>query len=74
MKYDQRKQILYKLAVEHGITVAQAEEIANSQFKYVSHVMKEGNFDSVRLPYLGIFKVKPYRLKKVKERNEGKGE
>lgn len=45
------------------------EAIVESQFKFVRHVMKQGEFKSVRLRYLGIFGVKKGRLAYFKQKN-----
>ena len=33
------------------------------QFKYASKIMKEGDFEAIRLPYFGKFSVNPNRVK-----------
>ena len=47
------------------------EEAVMYQFKYAADLIKKGNFESVRLPFLGKFHVMPGRLKYLQKRNEG---
>ena len=68
-----KKQIIKELAVKHKISYAQAEEVVQSQYKFVAHVFKRGQAESVRLPFFGQFHVNPKRLKVLKEINNGKG-
>ena len=55
------------LAKEYKLPSHVVEKIFTSQFKFVAETMKEGNFDSVRLQYLGVFGVKPARLRHIEE-------
>ena len=61
--------IIQKLANKYNLSIQKVEEVVYSQFKYVNKIMKEGKFESVRLPYLGKFHVMPDRLKYL-QRNE----
>ena len=49
----------------------------NHQFKFVSKIMKEGDFETIRLPYFGKFSVNEKRIKYInkltKEKNASKG-
>lgn len=57
------RQALYEeVSGRTDLTPDEVREAVRYQFKYVSLVMKEGNFEAVRLPYFGIFKVKDARL------------
>jgi nucleoid DNA-binding protein len=58
-----RKEIIRKVAADHGLKPTTVEEAVNSQFSYVKKVMKSDTFDQVRLPFFGRFWVKPSRLK-----------
>lgn len=62
------KIIIQKLASKHNLPIQKVEEIVYHQFKFTSQIIREGNFESVRLPYLGKFHVKPGRLKHLNER------
>lgn len=58
------RQALYEEVSEKvDLTPEEVEEAVRYQFKYIAEVMEEGNFEAVRLPYFGIFKVKEERLK-----------
>ena len=72
-----KKIIIQTLATKYNLPLKKIEEIVNHQFKFVESVMKKGDFDSVRLPYFGLFSVNPKRVKyltdlKNKKQNESK--
>lgn len=58
-----KKLIIYYLANKYNISLSKVERIVGHQFKYLEKIMKEGNFETVRLPYFGKFSVNPKRLK-----------
>jgi nucleoid DNA-binding protein len=60
-----KRLIIYKLANKYNLPLKKIEEIVNYQFKYVTKIMKEGNFDSIRLPYFGKFSVKSARIEYI---------
>lgn len=51
--------ILKEVAKELGLKVETVKKIVNTQSEFTKHVMESNTFDSVRWPYLGIFKSKP---------------
>ena len=57
-----KKLIIYYLANKYNISLSKVERIVGHQFKYLEKIMKEGNFETVRLPYFGKFSVNPKRL------------
>ena len=59
----EEKVILQRLATKYGLSIQKVEEAVYYQFKYTACIIKEGGFESVRLPYLGKFHVLPGRLK-----------
>ncbi|KKK51453.1 hypothetical protein LCGC14_3114820 [marine sediment metagenome] len=70
-------------ASEHGVTLSQVKDIANSMFEFVAEIMSEGdrkglNFAEIRLMRWGVFKVKEGRRRHFKrlqdERNKGTDE
>jgi nucleoid DNA-binding protein len=65
---DQRA-ILQILATKHNLPIQKVEEAVYYQFKYTAEVIKKGQFQPVRLPYLGKFHVLPGRLRHLN--NEG---
>lgn len=62
------KIIIQKLASKHNLPISKVEEVVYYQFKYVSKKIREGKFESVRLPYLGQFHVTKGRLDYLNER------
>ena len=60
-----KKIIIQILATKYNVSLQKVEGIINSQFKFVEKIMKEGKFDSVRLPYFGKFCVNPNRVKHI---------
>jgi nucleoid DNA-binding protein len=66
--------IIYKLANKYNLPIKKIQEITNYQFKYVSNILKEGNFDSIRLPYFGKFSANKYRIKYIQELKKKKNE
>lgn len=65
-----KDRIIDRLSRKYSLSKSKIEEAVDSQFKFVTEVMRKGEFESVRLRFWGVYKVKPYRLKKVKERHE----
>jgi nucleoid DNA-binding protein len=63
------KKIINKLATKYNLPLKTIEKIVNHQFKFVSKIIAEGEFDSIRLPYFGNFHVNKNRLKHIKEKN-----
>ncbi len=61
-------EIYKKLAEKYSIPVEVIEKICRSQFDYLSTIFSEGNFKSLRLPKLGIFKVKRRRVDMLREK------
>lgn len=61
------EKIIQEIAKELGISPNLVLKIVKSQFEFVKVTMEKGEFETVRLPYLGKFHVKPYRLQKINE-------
>jgi len=57
-----RDDIAEDVAEELGVPVSKVREAADYQFKYTRKVMEDGSFESIRLPYFGLFHVKDGRL------------
>lgn len=58
--------------MEYNLPIKKIEEAVFYQFKHVTNVMKRGEFEGIRLPYLGRFHVNPNRIKHIeKNKNEG---
>jgi hypothetical protein len=62
------KAIIINLASKYNLPISKVEEAVYHQFKYTSQIIRQGNFEAVRLPYLGKFHVNPGRLKHLNER------
>jgi nucleoid DNA-binding protein len=58
-----RKEIIYYLANKYNLPLQSIDKIITYQFKYVSKIMKKGDFESIRIPYFGKFSVNPNRVK-----------
>jgi nucleoid DNA-binding protein len=68
-----KDEIIYKLATKYNLPISKVEEIVTFQFKFVTNIMKQGNFDPIRLPYFGKFSAKKERIKYInKLKNETK--
>jgi len=58
-----KKEIIYYLANKYNLPLQSIDKIITYQFKYISKIMKEGDFESIRIPYFGKFSVNPNRVK-----------
>ena len=67
MKKRNKKEIIHYLATKYNMPLQTIDRIVSHQFKYVSQIIKNGNFDSIRLPYFGKFSVNPNRVKYLTE-------
>lgn len=65
------KKIIQKLATKHNLPLSKIEEIVSYQYKFIANIIKEGNFESVRLPYFGKFSVNKGRLKHIQKKTNG---
>tara|TARA_Y100000361_G_scaffold144845_1_gene153354 strand:- start:6849 stop:7076 length:228 start_codon:yes stop_codon:yes gene_type:complete len=66
-----KKEIIQRIATKHNLPLSKIEEIINYQFKFVSEIIKKGDFEAVRLPYFGKFSVKKERLKHIQDKKDG---
>ena len=60
-----KRTIVHKLATKYNLPLEVVADIVNYQFKFVSKIMKEGDFAAIRLPYFGKFSVNPNRVKYI---------
>lgn len=58
-----------EIAKKRGLSIDTIQKICDSQFEFVRNTMMEGSDQSVRLQYLGMFRVEPGKREKVKRRN-----
>ena len=66
-----KKLIIYYLANKYDMPLKKIEEIVNHQFKYIEKTMKEGKFETIRLPYFGKFSVNPKRIEYINKLKDG---
>jgi len=66
-----KKEIVQILATKYNLPLEKVENIINSQFKYVTSIMSDGSFDSVRLPYFGKFSSKQSRRDILTKKKNG---
>lgn len=64
------KTVIQILASEYNLPISKVEEIVYYQFKYTAEIIREGKFESVRLPYLGKFHVRKGRLYHLNEKSD----
>ena len=67
-----KKLIIYYLANKYNLPLSKVEEIVNHQFKYIEKKMKEGKFESIRLPYFGKFSVNKKRVEYINKKKNDK--
>ena len=67
-----KKVIMYYLANKYNMPLSKVEKIFSHQFKYVEKIMKEGKFETIRLPYFGKFSVNPNRVKHLNNKKSEK--
>lgn len=60
-----KKEIIEYLADKYDLSIEDIEKIVNYQFKFVSKIMAKGEFDTIRIPYLGKFIVNKNRVKHI---------
>lgn len=69
-KRNEVKQEIYReIAKETGSTMQEVENCVETQFKFIEKIIRRGEFDTVRMPYLGKFTVKPSRVKYLNNKN-----
>ena len=62
-----KKVIIHKLATKYNLSLTRIEKIVEHQFKFVTDIMKIGDFKTIRLPYFGKFSVNPKRVEYINE-------
>ena len=61
-----KKELIQLLATEYDIPLKEVKKIVSAQSGLVVKTIREGKFESVRLPFFGVFKAKPNRLKHIR--------
>jgi len=69
----QIKKLIEKTAQKHNLSVAKAELIVLSQFKFVRTIMEDGEYKSIRLMHLGKFVASPKRIKQREDKKKKDG-
>jgi hypothetical protein len=64
------KSLIKEIALENNLDIHTTEMIIRSQFKMVLKEAQADTLNPIRLIYLGVFKVKPFRKKKMDELRE----
>jgi nucleoid DNA-binding protein len=62
---EEKKKMIQLLATKYDLPLNEVRKIVNSQFKLAAKTMSEGNLESIRLPFFGLFKVNKNRVKYV---------
>ena len=69
-----KKEIIQLIATKYNLPLKEVTEIVEHQFKYISKIMKQGDFETVRLPYFGKFSVKQGRKDYIEKLKKEKDE
>ena len=69
-----KEEIIELLSYKYDLSAEEIEMIVDHQFKFVAKIIKEGDFSTIRIPYLGKFIVNKNRVKHInrlkKEKNK----
>lgn len=69
-KRNEVKHEIYKeIAAETGCSINEIEKVAEAQFSFIKKIIERGEFDTIRLPYLGKFGVNPKRVQNLNNRD-----
>jgi len=64
-----KESVIYnELSKEFNLPPHIVERIVKSQFRYVAHIMRSKTLEPIRLHHLGVFAIKPNRLKYLIEK------
>ena len=66
-----KKTIIQTLATKYKLPLKEIAKMTEYQFKFVSKIMKEGNFESIRLPYFGKISVNKKRVEYINKLKNG---
>ena len=70
-KNKEKRQIVDKVQEMQGGSKDDIWAVTEFQWKFVAKTIREGLFNSVRLPYLGRFSVSLFRLLKINNKKNG---
>ena len=68
-KNEVKHEIYKEISKDTGMSIIDIAAICDSQFGFVKEVMERGEFDTVRIAYLGKFSVNPYRVQNINNRD-----
>lgn len=60
-----------KVSKNLGVTKDLASKVVESQFDFVKYIIQRGDFETVRMPFIGKFSVSKVLLRKVNNREDG---
>lgn len=60
-----------KVSKNLGITKDLASKVVESQFDFIKYIIQRGDFETVRMPFIGKFGVSKVLLRKVNNREDG---
>ena len=69
-----KDRIIQLLATKYNLPLKKVKQIVEYQFKFVTKIIKEGKFDTIRLPYFGKWSVNKNRVKYINELKNKKDE
>jgi nucleoid DNA-binding protein len=58
-----KERLIEELAKKYGVPEKDVEKAVKSQFKALHKEMAKEDFPEIRLPFFGVFKAKPSRIK-----------
>ena len=58
-----KEELIKQLSDKYHVPPSKVRKAVESQFEFVSRKMREDGFPSIRLPFFGLFKVNPNRVK-----------
>ena len=69
-----KDRIIQFLATKYNLPLKKIKQIVEYQFKFVTKIIKEGKFDTIRLPYFGKWSVNKNRVKYINKLKNKKDE
>ena len=67
-----KSELIDQLARKYNIPQHEVTKAVEYQFKYTAGIIRKGNFEAVRLPYFGVFRVHPGRVKHLNKKKQHK--
>lgn len=59
------QRIISQIALKYDLRHSLVVELINEQFNYVHKIIARGEFETVRMPYLGKFRASPWAIQRV---------